>query len=245
MKVPAAVDSPRWSGRAWIAPGMAIFIGRAGHQDWHHHQAHQIALGVNALVSVESPQGCHTGAAVRIPAGVRHRLSGDIVMSIYLDVLSDEARALPEGRTLAPLEIATADVTRLIDALDETTLGVRRAVRRALGVIDLPTTDPRLAVVSAAVHSGSVRRDQLAALVHLSPTRFSHWFVEQTGLPLRSYAKWLRLTHAVQLLASGLSMTDAAHAVGFSDSAHFSRTFRALLGIDPSSALAEVRLQEG
>ncbi|SUD44997.1 arac family transcriptional regulator [Pseudomonas fluorescens] len=126
MKEPGAVDSPRWSGRAWIAPGMAIFIGRAGHQDWHQHQAHQIALGLNALVFVESPHGGYTGAAVRIPAGVRHRLSGDIVMSIYLDVLSDEARALPEGRTLAPLEIATADVTRLIDALDETVAADRK-----------------------------------------------------------------------------------------------------------------------
>ena len=82
----------------------------------------------------------------------------------------------------------------------------------------------------------------MAALVHLSPTRFSHWFVEQTGLPLRSYAKWLRLTQALQHLAKGGLLTEAAHEAGFSDSAHFSRTFRALLGIDPSSALAEVDL---
>ncbi|WWL46237.1 helix-turn-helix transcriptional regulator [Pseudomonas parakoreensis] len=78
-----------------------------------------------------------------------------------------------------------------------------------------------------------VQREELAALVHLSPTRFSHWFVEQTGLPLRSYAKWLRLTQAVRHLASGEPITTAAHASGFSDSAHFSRTFRSLLGIDP------------
>jgi len=87
-------------------------------------------------------------------------------------------------------------------------------------------------------------RYEMAALVHLSPSRFSHWFVEQTGLPLRSYAKWLRLTQALQHVAKGVRLTEAAHKAGFSDSAHFSWTFRTLLGIDPSFALAEVDLQE-
>lgn len=54
-------------------------------------------------------------------------------------------------------------------------------------------------------------RDEMAALVHLSPTRFSHWFVEQTGLPLRSYAKWLHLTQALQHLAKGVRLIEAAH----------------------------------
>jgi AraC-like DNA-binding protein len=54
----------------------------------------------------------------------------------------------------------------------------------------------------------------------------------------------LRLTQALQYVAKGVRLTEAAHAAGFSDSAHFSRTFRTLLGIDPSSALAEVDLQE-
>ncbi|MBS7676306.1 AraC family transcriptional regulator, partial [Vibrio cholerae] len=85
----------------------------------------------------------------------------------------------------------------------------------------LPAEDPRLAVVSTAIYQGKVRREELAALVHLSPTRFSHWFVEQTGLPLRSYAKWLRLTQVVRYLACGQPITTAAHESGFSDSAHF------------------------
>ncbi|WP_256227710.1 helix-turn-helix domain-containing protein [Pseudomonas sp. G5(2012)] len=62
--------------------------------------------------------------------------------------------------------------------------------------------------------------------------------MEHTGLPLRSYARWLRLKQALQHLTKGARLTDAAHQAVFSDSAHFSRTFRALLGIDPSSALA-------
>ncbi|WP_259674612.1 helix-turn-helix domain-containing protein [Pseudomonas fluorescens] len=87
-------------------------------------------------------------------------------------------------------------------------------------------------------------RRELAAVVHLSPHAVFSWVRVADGLPLRSYARWLRLTQALQQLAKGVRLTDAAHEAGFSDSAHFSRTFRALLGIDPSSALAEVLLQE-
>ncbi|MFW5454131.1 AraC family transcriptional regulator [Thioalkalivibrio sulfidiphilus] len=245
MKTLADTVTLRWKGHAWLSPGIAVFYGRSGHQDWHHHQAHQIALGIESSVTVETPEGSEVGDAVFVPAGVQHRLSGNTIISVYLDVLSDEARALPDTK-LGQIEVDTADVRVFTEALNSTgeiDLELRFGVRRILRLTDPPLADSRLSLVSAALRGGLMGRDELAALVHLSPTRFSHWFVEQTGLPLRSYAKWLRLTHAIQLLAGGWQMTNAAHEAGFSDSAHFSRTFRALLGIDPSSALAEVRLR--
>ena len=233
----------RWSGRAWLTPGLAVFAGHAGHQDWHQHQAHQIAIGIDVPVTVECLPRQHTEFAVFIPAGVRHRISGALIVSIYLDVLAEEGQVLPKTMTPIPINIAPADAALIADSLKAGAGDTRSAVRKALQITDAPpVADPRLAIVSTAIYQGMVRREELAALVHLSPTRFSHWFVEQTGLPLHSYAKWLRLTQAVRHLASGEPITTAAHASGFSDSAHFSRTFRSLLGIDPSSALAEVSL---
>lgn len=233
----------RWSGRAWLTPGLAVFAGHAGHQDWHQHQAHQIAIGIDVPVTVECLPRQHTEFAVFIPAGVRHRISGALIVSIYLDVLAEEGQVLPKTMTPIPINIAPADAALIADSLKAGAGDTRSAVRKALQITDAPpVADPRLAIVSTAIYQGIVRREELAALVHLSPTRFSHWFVEQTGLPLRSYAKWLRLTQAVRHLASGEPITTAAHASGFSDSAHSSRTFRSLLGIDPSSALAEVSL---
>ncbi|MBC6624436.1 AraC family transcriptional regulator [Pseudomonas sp. DWP2-2] len=239
------VGSVRWSGRAWLTTGLAVFAGRAGHQDWHHHQAHQITIGLDAPITVECLQSQHTEFAVFIPAGVRHRISGALIVSIYLDVLAEEAQVLPKSMWPTSIEIAPADAAEIANSLTGGTGDTRFAVRKALQIGDvLPAEDQRLAVVSTAIYQGKVRREELATLVHLSPTRFSHWFVEQTGLPLRSYAKWLRLTQAVRYLACGQPITTAAHESGFSDSAHFSRTFRSLLGIDPSSALAEVNLHE-
>jgi AraC-like DNA-binding protein len=74
-----------------------------------------------------------------------------------------------------------------------------------------------------------------ARRVALSKDRLRHLFVEQTGLPLRSYLLWLRLTRGIEAFAAGASLTDAAHQAGFADSAHFSRTFRRMFGINAAA----------
>jgi AraC family transcriptional regulator len=75
----------------------------------------------------------------------------------------------------------------------------------------------------------------VAKLIHLSPGRTRHLFVEQTGLPFRTYLLWLRLVRAVEVYAGGASLTEAAHGAGFADSAHLSRTFRRMFGIAAAS----------
>lgn len=74
----------------------------------------------------------------------------------------------------------------------------------------------------------------LASKVNLSATRFTHLFRQKTGLSLSRYLLWSRLLLAVEAVAHGDNMTDAAHAAGFADLAHMSRTFRNTFGVVPS-----------
>lgn len=73
---------------------------------------------------------------------------------------------------------------------------------------------------------------ELAKKVHLSPSRFSHLFSAQMGMPLKSYLRYLRFHHALPLLGKA-SLTEIALQCGFSDSAHFSRECKTLFGINP------------
>lgn len=82
---------------------------------------------------------------------------------------------------------------------------------------------------------GTLGIKEAADSVGLSPSRASHLFVEQTGLPFRTYVLWLRLTRAVDAHAGGLSLTEAAQDAGFADSAHLSRTFKRMFGIPAAS----------
>jgi len=76
--------------------------------------------------------------------------------------------------------------------------------------------------------------DALARLVGLSPGRLMHVFTASVGIPLRPYLAWLRVQRAAGAIVNGSTLTDAAHAAGFADAAHMSRTFRRMLGAPPS-----------
>ncbi|MCR9142864.1 MAG: AraC family transcriptional regulator [bacterium] len=81
----------------------------------------------------------------------------------------------------------------------------------------------------------------LAARVGLSEDRFMHVFKDEMGLPVRRYVLWLRLHRAARMMKSGVTLTEAAHAAGFSDSAHMSRTFKDNFGVSPSGFLSPAR----
>ena len=83
--------------------------------------------------------------------------------------------------------------------------------------------------------TGSIKLSDVAAVASLSPGRFRHLFVQQTGAAFRPYVLWLRLNVAIESSMAGDSWTDAAHAAGFSDSAHLSRTFKRMFGLNPAT----------
>jgi AraC-like DNA-binding protein len=78
---------------------------------------------------------------------------------------------------------------------------------------------------------------QAASAAGLSASRFQHLFTAEVGVPFRRYRLWQRLRAAIRAAAAGASLTDAAHAAGFADQAHFTRAFRRTFGAPPSRGL--------
>ncbi len=87
--------------------------------------------------------------------------------------------------------------------------------------------------------------DVVAAEAYLSPSRFRHLFVEQTGMGLRPYVLWRRFLRVWELLSGGASLSAAAHAAGFADAAHLTRTSRAMFGFPPSAVQFAAPLPAG
>ena len=75
--------------------------------------------------------------------------------------------------------------------------------------------------------------EALSARVHLSASRFAHLFKKVVGVPVRRYVLWLKMRRALDLAIAGDSLTTAALSAGFADSAHLSRSVRAMMGIAP------------
>ena len=74
----------------------------------------------------------------------------------------------------------------------------------------------------------------LAAQVHLSPSRLTHLFHEQTGQSIRRYLLWTKIRRAAPLLLAGVPLTECALESGFTDAAHMSRTCQRYFGRPPS-----------
>ncbi|MCR5264823.1 MAG: AraC family transcriptional regulator [Clostridiales bacterium] len=84
-------------------------------------------------------------------------------------------------------------------------------------------------------YSRSLKIPDLAGMCGLSASYFSHIFRLVTGFTAVGYISRLRINKAALLLKNDdMTVTGAAHAVGFADSAYFSRVFRSVYGVSPS-----------
>lgn len=102
----------------------------------------------------------------------------------------------------------------------------------------LPPLDPRVQqVMTMLIRDHFIPLDELADATCLSYFRLSHLFTQELGISLRQYVLSLKIDTACQNLGLGGSLTDAAHAGGFCDSAHLTKVWVKWFGGPPSHFL--------
>jgi AraC-like DNA-binding protein/ligand-binding sensor protein len=84
-------------------------------------------------------------------------------------------------------------------------------------------------------HMGEhVSLDEVARLVHLSPSYFSRLFKSETGQTFSEYLQTVRIERAKSFLKnSECSLTEIAEKTGFFDQSHFIKTFKQATGLTP------------
>jgi len=75
---------------------------------------------------------------------------------------------------------------------------------------------------------------ELGAEIGLSADRLTHLFSDKLGIPIKSYILWAKMRRAIELIAQGETLSAVAYDVGFSDSAHLTRTIKYFFGLTPS-----------
>lgn len=79
----------------------------------------------------------------------------------------------------------------------------------------------------------SITIEDITVLCHMSESRLMHLFKNETGTSIMRYNTWLRLMAASKFVfESRTHITNGAYKYGFSDHAHFSRTFKKSFGIN-------------
>lgn len=104
------------------------------------------------------------------------------------------------------------------------------------------TVDPRMSQVLKSIQDNvqsNLPIEFFAQQIGVSVPRLVQLFKEQIGVPMRRYRLWHRLFCAIQEIARTQNLSAGAFAAGFSDSAHFNRTFKRMVGLTPMEMLAQ------
>lgn len=111
-------------------------------------------------------------------------------------------------------------------------------------LLPMSTLDERAQVLAKRLWANpDCSIEDLATGLGLSYYRMSHLFTEAVGISLRSYQLWQKLHKSGAPLLRGGSLTEAAHAAGFVDSAHYARAFQKAYGHAPSRIFRSRRVQ--
>jgi AraC-like DNA-binding protein len=254
----AQPDAERPWGTVYFNPHGSLYIGGGILNELHRHFAASLSFSLEGdyRVSAEGLEGWQTYRGLLVAPNVEQQMDARECRIVILlidpeteayDRIAhwferDPIRPLPPelttelarqtSETLKRAELDAFELwTRIIEALSRPGF-VRRQrdlrIERALAILKQNVLTPPTA-------------SELARSVGLSEGRLIHLFTQEMGLPIRRYVLWLRLREVVFALAESASMTQAAHAAGFADSAHMSRTFREMFGLPPSLFLKTSR----
>lgn len=238
-----------WEGGSlWIMEATSPSRQRTRLNEPHSHHAVQVTLALDGDFEFESDDYRVGGDVVAVAPDAPHAFNArGLFAHVYIEPECRAGRAAASQLFDADEPLACVNAIDLDDlAIDMATafsrprrddrelinLG-RRVIQRLAGETSPLEPDARVSKVVAwaqAQLDNPIGLGDAAKLVGLSKPRLRHLFVEQTGLPFKTYLLWLRLMKGLEEFAAGASLTDAAHDAGFADSAHFSRTFRRMFG---------------
>ncbi|MFP2928306.1 helix-turn-helix domain-containing protein [Pyxidicoccus sp. 3LG] len=235
-----------------VWPAALAMWGPGDQSTKHAHHAMHLVLCRQGTLSVRA-QGmtaAERAAGVLVGPDVSHSIDarGCEVLLLFVE---------PESQDGARLQASLTGPVRLFDEAHRDTLlenlsptgplpheaigpWMESTLQALSGTPDTPrTVHPRVRKLLRHLRAEPAPEDTsleaLSTVAGLSPGRLMHAFTESLGVPLRPYLLWLRLQRAAGAIAAGRTLGEAAHAAGFSDSAHLTRTFRRMFGTTPSS----------
>lgn len=243
--------STAWTGTLAFGPWWLMYCGPIGPTELHAHHAFQIVVHEGDSCLVDGAGEAIDGPIAIVEPDQHHAIRASRERAVVVFV-EPESSAGANLRRRGPAVVLQGlhSVSEVIGAsTPDNWSRADEAVRRTLAMAGVsepaaplrwwrhPAVDEALLRLPDLVDDGRVDFSELAATIGVSTSRLTHVFSAEVGIPLRSYARWLRLVRATESLAEGASITEAAHDARFADGAHFSRVFREMFGLTPSEVM--------
>jgi AraC-like DNA-binding protein len=227
----------------------------AGHRlPVHTHEWGQLAYAATGFLTVDAADATWVVPADRaawLPPGTPHSLSTRVRTVLHSIYFPPGARGL--GRQTCVVEV-TPLVREIVDhvvareQLDLRTAPDRRLLQvlvdqvRAIDVAPLELRQPSDERARDAAEQlradPALDPDDVARAVGTSRRTLERRFREETGTPLGRWRQRAQVLRAVELLAGGAAVTEAATSVGYSTPSAFVVAFRTVFGTTPGRFFA-------
>jgi AraC-like DNA-binding protein len=236
---------PRVDGTLFVSGTWVLYVGPLVATTQHAHHAAQIIIAPQGLYIEDGGNRRIRMSAAVIPPRLRHR-HGACTHAALLFLDGDDPTSRQLSRNAEPrCETWERDTLDLSVPRDPTPAQARALVDSILPALEMrePPRPRHPAVRRMCEYLDRSDHVDLAALSHeagLSPRQMRHAFTRDVGLPMLAYLRWKRLRRAASAIEAGASLTAAAAAAGFADSAHLSRAFRQQFGLTPTQGLSSI-----
>lgn len=221
---------------------------------WHAHEWHQLVYASAGVILVETETGAWIvppARAVWVPASERHRLTARGKVQLRTLYVARHLRGAAQALgvvDVSPLlrELIVHIMDRgMLEATSAADTRIARVLLDQLKTIDvvpldLPTpADPVAGAVAAQLHhEPGADLDALARRVGASRRTLERRFRQQTGMSLGRWRQRVQIMRAIELLASGSSVSEAGWVVGYASTSAFVTAFRRQLGTTPGRYFA-------
>lgn len=225
------------------------FIGGFDNNQEHRHYALQLSIPLDGRITISSSQKTiKSDKPVLIKSNVLHQVSSENQHFLLLvNPASTIGHYWNQLSNSEIKEISNEPTTKLRDLImgHDQNISLISDLNSIISKYDC--------FCSSAIHKGDERinsallylttnsekivpLEEIANHCNLSSSRFLHLFKEQTGITYRRAQLWNKLMQGITHFGK-MPLTEIAHYNGFSDSAHFSRTFKENFGFSPRDFL--------
>lgn len=245
-------------------PGQAVAyvsdVQRGGGLPPHHHERAQLLTIVAGSIAVTTQEGTFVVPAERalwIPARTIHEtrhLSSTRVHTLY--IAPDAAPALPERTTVLQVNPLLRAIVDSLMSKPRDSQGEESTSRLVGVLLDQITSSRILPLHLPMPRDNALRRiaeciveqptdartiEAWSALVNISVRTLERRFKSETGLSLRSYRRQAKLFKALELLSTGISVSEISDQLGFEEPSPFIAMFKAAFGVSPARYRKEVK----
>jgi len=233
-----------------------MYIGKAIDTSAHDHHAIQLALSFDHPFFIKTPEGAFKKVMTAIiDSDQAHecRTNDNHFLLLNIDPMTTIGRALKKIYLTrhAVAELPAEQTTRFLKAIEQNLRTqpfdshlihdlTRQFVYDLCALEAAADMDEKIRKVMQLLEEkkdDTLKVEDLAAEVSLSPGHLTHLFKKQVGIPIKKYILWTRILLALQKVFETEDLREAALYAGFSDAPHFNRTFRKMFGLYPSAIL--------